>query len=69
MREARALERELHMETAARGRALRQDGLCGWGEVSKEEGGIRRVRKAVKGWILKGLVGQIKTFIFILKVM
>lgn len=70
MTETRALERELHMQTAACARALRQDGLlCGWGEVSKEEGGVRRVRKAVKGRILKGLVGQMKTIIFILKVM
>lgn len=38
------------MQTAACATALRQDGLlCGWGEVSKEEGGVRRVRKAVQG--------------------
>lgn len=60
MTETRALERELRMQTAACARALRQGGLCGWAEGSKEEGGVRRVRKAVKGRILRVLEDRLR---------
>lgn len=62
------MRKELLMEAAAYVKALKQDGLlCGWSEVGG--GGARRVRKAVKGQILRGLAGQVKTFVFVPKVM
>ena len=64
------MERELPMEAAACAKAPRADGLLsGQSEVSKGEGSVRRERKAVKGQILMGIIGQMKTSVFILKVM
>lgn len=40
------MDRELHMEAAACVNALRQDGLCGWSEVSKRG---RQCKKGEKG--------------------